>query len=117
MARLQTRYNTLHRYDDCCLCRRNWLEFSWFAGSDGIFPSVPGMGAAFITHFIANAIRTPENSPLGRFSIPDGRTIGIAAIVLLVPFSAGEVAYYIGKPDSSSMGGTGRLSGRNKWVI
>ena len=82
-------------------------SFLGFAGSDGIFPSVPGMGAAFITHFIANAIRTPENSPLGRFSIPDGRTIGIAAIVLLVPFSAGEVAYYIGKPDSSSMGGTG----------
>ena len=65
------------------------------------------MGAAFITHFVANAIRTPEDSPLGRFSIPDGRTIGIAAIVLLVPFSAGEVAYFIGKSDSSAMGGTG----------
>lgn len=78
-----------------------------FAGSDGIFPSVPGMGAAFITHFVANAIRTPEDSPLGRFPIPDGRTIGVVAIVLLVPFGAGEVAYFIGKPASSSMGGIG----------
>ena len=76
-----------------------------FGGVDGIFPSVPGVGAAFITHFVSNAIRTPDVSPLGRFSIPDGRTIGIAAIVLLVPFSAGEIGYMITKPDSSSMGG------------
>ena len=76
-----------------------------FGGVDGIFPSVPGVGAAFIAHFISNAIRTPDVSPLGRFSIPDGRTIGIAAIVLLVPFSAGEIGYMITKPDSSSMGG------------
>ena len=76
-----------------------------FGGVDGIFPSVPGVGAAFIAHFVSNAIRTPDVSPLGRFSIPDGRTIGIAAIVLLVPFSAGEIGYMITKPDSSSMGG------------
>lgn len=76
-----------------------------FGGVDGIFPSVPGVGAAFITHFVSNAIRTPDVSPLGKFSIPDGRTIGIAAIVLLVPFSAGEIGYMITKPDSSSMGG------------
>lgn len=76
-----------------------------FGGVDGIFPSVPGVGAAFIAHFISNAIRTPDVSPLGRFSIPDGRTIGIAAMVLLVPFSAGEIGYMITKPDSSSMGG------------
>ena len=76
-----------------------------FGGVDGIFPSVPGVGAAFIAHFVSNAIRTPDVSPLGRFSIPDGRTIGIAAIILLVPFSAGEIGYMITKPDSSSMGG------------
>jgi len=80
-------------------------SFGGFAGADGIFPSVPGMGAAFITHFIANAIRTPDVSPLGRFSIPEGRTIAIIAVLLLVPFSAGEVGYMIAKPDSSSMGG------------
>mgnify|MGYP000143214185 CR=1 FL=1 len=82
-----------------------------FGGVDGIFPSVPGMGAAFIAHFISNAMRTPDVSPLGRFSIPDGRTIGIAAIVLLVPFSAGEIGYFITKPDSSnSMGGVGNYT-------
>ena len=32
------------------------------AGPDGIFPSVPGMGAAFIAHFVMNQIRTPEVS-------------------------------------------------------
>ena len=77
-----------------------------FGGVDGIFPSVPGVGAAFIAHFVSNAVRTPDVSPLGRFSIPDGRTIGIAAIVLLVPFSAGEIGYLITKPDST-MGGVG----------
>ncbi len=78
-----------------------------FGGVDGIFPSVPGVGAAFIAHFVSNAIRTPDVSPLGRFSIPDGRTIGIAAIVLLVPFSAGEIGYLITKPDSTK-GGVGQ---------
>ncbi len=76
-----------------------------FGGVDGIFPSVPGMGAAFITHFISNAIRTPDESPLGRFAIPEGRTIAIVTVLLLVPFSAGEVGYLMTKPDSSSLGG------------
>ncbi len=81
-----------------------------FGGADGIFPSVPGMGAAFITHFIMNQVRNPDISPLGRYSLPDGRTVGVAAIVLLVPFSAGEVAYFFGKPDSTSMGGLGNYT-------
>ncbi|MBA45140.1 MAG: hypothetical protein CMB31_00950 [Euryarchaeota archaeon] len=79
-------------------------------GSDGIFPSLPGMGAALIAHFIMNQVRSPDISPLGRYSLPDGRTVGVAAIVLLVPFSAGEVAYFFGKPDSTSMGGLGNYT-------
>ena len=39
-------------------------------GADGVFPSVPGMGAAFATHFTLNYIRTPKIAPLGRFKLP-----------------------------------------------
>ena len=51
-----------------------WLMLG-FGGADGIFPSVPGMGAAFATHFIVNAIRTPDVSSLGRFELPDQKKL------------------------------------------
>ena len=38
-----------------------------------VFESIPGMGAAFITHFVMNQIRSPEISPLGRYDWPDDR--------------------------------------------
>ena len=52
---------------------------------DDIFPSVPGMGAAFITHFVMNQLRSSDISPLGRFDLPDFKTIGIGALVILAP--------------------------------
>ena len=78
------------------------------SGADGIFPSVPGMGAAFITHFIMNQTRSPELSPLGRFDLPDQKKMGAIAAAIIVPFCAFEVTYLVTAPDSSdSMGGVG----------
>jgi hypothetical protein len=69
------------------------------SGADGIFPSVPGMGAAFAAHFIMNQIRTPNVSPIGRFYWPNsmkwGAVIGI--VVLIVP---SEIYYIYNAPDS-----------------
>ena len=43
--------------------------------NDEVFESIPGMGAAFLTHFVMNKIRSPELSPLGRYDFPDNRKI------------------------------------------
>ena len=67
---------------------------------DDIFPSVPGMGAAFITHFIMNQLRTSHISPLGRYKLPDFKTLSIAGLVILAPITVGEVAYIIAGPES-----------------
>ena len=78
------------------------------AGADGIFPSVPGMGAAFIAHFVMNQIRTPEISSLGRYNWPDGKKLGAIGSVIGLAFLGGEVGYLVSAPDSSdSMGGVG----------
>ena len=67
---------------------------------DDIFPSVPGMGAAFITHFMMNQLRSSDISPLGRFDMPDFKTIGIGAIVILAPVTVVEASYIFAGPDS-----------------
>ena len=71
-----------------------WLLLG-FGGADGIFPSVPGMGAAFATHFILNQVRTPEVSSLGRYNWPDQKKLGAIAAAILVPFCAFEVSYLV----------------------
>ncbi|MBG17076.1 MAG: hypothetical protein CMB77_01800 [Euryarchaeota archaeon] len=70
-----------------------------FGGSDGIFPSVPGMGAAFATHFVLNQIRTPEMSPIGRFCLPGRKKASAVAAAIIIPFGVFEVAYFVGSPD------------------
>ena len=77
-----------------------------FAGADGIFPSVPGMGAAFIAHFVMNQVRTPEVSSLGRYNWPDQKKLGAIAAAILIPFCAFEVSYLVAGPSNSS-GGVG----------
>ena len=79
-----------------------------FGGADGIFPSVPGMGAAFMTHFIMNQTRSPDVSPLGRYNWPEPKKMGAIAAAIIIPFCAFEVSYLVTAPDSSdSMGGVG----------
>ena len=72
---------------------------------DDIFPSVPGMGAAFITHILMNQIRSPDLSPLGRFDLPDFKTLGIGALIILAPVSIVEGTYVLKGPDSMESGG------------
>nr|MCS5536010.1 hypothetical protein [Candidatus Poseidoniales archaeon] len=84
-----------------------WLLLG-FGGADGIFPSVPGMGAAFAVHFILNQVRTPDVSPLGRYNWPEQKKMGAIAVAIIVPFCAFEATYLVGAPDSSdAMGGVG----------
>jgi hypothetical protein len=68
--------------------------------NDEVFESIPGMGAAFITHFVMNKIRFPDISPLGRYDWPDDRKTRAIAAALIIPFGAIEATYAISGPDS-----------------
>ena len=71
---------------------------------DDVFPSVPGVGSAFIAHFIMCAVRDDSASnPLGRFEIsPEQRdlfaTVGVIALCFL---GVAEGAYAVYGPASS----------------
>tara|TARA_B100000927_G_scaffold53974_1_gene40935 strand:+ start:717 stop:2819 length:2103 start_codon:yes stop_codon:yes gene_type:complete len=73
--------------------------------NDEVFESIPGMGAAFLTHFVMNKIRSPELSPLGRYDFPDKRKIRALAAAVIIPFGAFETAYVVSGPDSPSSDG------------
>ena len=70
--------------------------------NDEVFESIPGMGAAFLTHFVMNKVRFPELSPLGRYDFPDKRKIRALAAAVIIPFGAFETAYVVSGPDSLS---------------
>ena len=63
--------------------------------NEHVFESIPGMGMAFLAHFIDHAYRVEDGSPLGRYEMPSGRAIGIAALVILAPAAAAEGAYLL----------------------
>jgi len=82
-----------------------------YDGADGVFPSVPGMGAAFATHFTMNYIRTPKVAPLGRFNLPRKSQYGAVAAAILIPFGAAETIYFVSAPESTEgAGGVGNYS-------
>lgn len=70
--------------------------------NDEVFESIPGMGAAFLTHFVMNKIRSPELSPLGRYDFPDNRKTRALAAAVIIPLGAFETAYIVSGPDSLS---------------
>ena len=69
-----------------------------------VFPSVPGVGSAFIAHFIMCAFRDESTSnPFGRFEISEDRrrqftTVGIIGLCFI---GVAEGAYAVYQPDSS----------------
>lgn len=71
-------------------------------GAD-VFPSVPGVGSAFIAHFIMCAVRDDSASnPFGRFKISQDRrrqftTVGVIALCFI---GVAEGAYAVYGPDS-----------------
>ena len=74
------------------------------AGADGIFPSVPGMGAAFLAHFLMCAFREASDSnSLGRFKIPEARKSQMIGYGIALLFVAGvaEASYAIYAPEDS----------------
>ena len=74
------------------------------AGADGIFPSVPGMGAAFLSHFLMCKLRGNSNSNwLGRFEISQAKKNQIIGfcVSLLCIVGVGEGAYAIYAPDAN----------------
>ena len=78
------------------------LGWKSVSGADGLFPSVPGMGAAFAAHFIMSAMRTPDVSSLGRYNWPDRKKIGTFAAVIMIPLAGLEATYLATAPDSDT---------------
>ena len=78
------------------------MGFSW-SGADGIFPSVPGMGAAFAVHFWLCWKREESvDNPFGRYSIPTKKFTTIGAVILLAFVGGMEGSYQVLAPDSTS---------------
>ena len=83
-----------------------WITFG-LDGADGIFPSVPGVGAAFATHFLLCWLRddSPTNA-FGRYSLPGQQTVAVGLAVLLAVVAVTEVSYVSFAPESNA-GGSG----------
>ena len=81
-----------------------WVTFG-LDGADGIFPSVPGVGAAFATHFLLCWLRddSPANA-FGRYSLPGQQTVAVGLAVLLAVVAVTEVSYVNFAPDSNANG-------------
>ena len=71
-----------------------------------VFPSVPGMGAAFATHFfLCNFREQSSKNPFGRFAIPARKTMTIAGVVVFFLTASVEASYYAFAPDSIDTSG------------
>jgi hypothetical protein len=69
-----------------------------------IFPSVPGMGAAFAVHLgFCWKRELSESNPFGRYSVPTRKISAIGAVILLAFVGGMEGTYQVFAPSSSSM--------------
>jgi Na+/proline symporter len=75
-----------------------------YGDAEGIFPTVPGMGAAFATHFAFCQFRSesPDN-PFGRYAIPSREVAAIGAVVLLAIVGGTEGSYQKFAPGDHSL--------------
>ena len=73
---------------------------------DDVFPSVPGMGAAFATHFAFCQFRSesPDN-PFGRYAIPSRKVATIWAVILLAVVGGMEGSYQKFSPGAHALNG------------
>ena len=68
-----------------------------------VFPSVPGMGAAFAVHFSLCWKREESmDNPFGRYAIPTRKFTAIGAVILLAFVGGMEGSYQVFAPDSAS---------------
>ena len=74
-----------------------------FGDAEGIFPSVPGMGAAFAAHFIMSRARaTSPDNPFGRFPMPSQQIITYGVVALVLTFAVFETTYAVLGPDDDN---------------
>ena len=74
------------------------------SAADGIFPSVPGMGAAFATHFAFCWFRSDSSdNPFGRFSMPSRKVATWGAVILLAVVGGMEGSYQKFAPGAHSL--------------
>jgi len=73
-----------------------------YGGAEGIFPSVPGVGAAFATHFALCWLRdeSPSNA-FGRYSLPGQQTVTVGVAILVAIVALTEVSYVSFAPESN----------------
>ena len=84
----------------------------WTAAGFGeyVFPSVPGMGAAFAVHFSLCWKRADSASnPFGRYSVPTKKISAIGAVILIGFVGVMEGSYQAFSPSSDSKG-AGKIS-------
>ena len=68
-----------------------------------IFPSVPGMGAAFAVHFAFCWKRDLSNpNPFGRYGVPTRKISTIGAVILVAFVGGMEGSYQVFAPEASS---------------
>ena len=73
-----------------------------YGDAEGIFPSVPGVGAAFATHFLLCWLRdeSPSNA-FGRYAMPTQKPAAIGLAILLAVVTVTEVSYVKLAPESN----------------
>ena len=76
-----------------------------YGDAEGIFPSVPGVGAAFATHFLLCWLRdeSPSNA-FGRYAMPAQKPAAIGLAILLAVVAVTEVSYVKLAPESNGSG-------------
>ncbi len=74
-----------------------YFEGDW---PGGIFPSVPGIGAAFAVHFLLCWKRKESmDNPFGRYTLPTRKFTAVGAVVLLAFVGVMEGSYSAFSPD------------------
>ena len=74
-----------------------------FGDAEGIFPSVPGVGAAFAAHFIMSRLRdTSPDNPFGRYPMPSQQIITYGVVALVLTFAVFETTYAVLGPEDDS---------------
>ena len=79
------------------------LVWTLLGYGEDVFPSVPGMGAAFAVHFSLCWLRNDSNSnPFGRYSVPTREVAAIGAVIMLALVGGIEYSYQTTAPDGDS---------------
>ena len=105
--------DTMHSISMMIAAMSAVVIWSLLGYGDEVFPSVPGMGAAFAVHFSFCWLRNDSvSNPFGRYAVPTQKTMAIAAGILFASFAVVEGSYQTFAPDSD-----GASSGNGDYVL